>query len=89
MIIVFEFFPYYAYWRAQGTPKLPKRIVRASLAGHRLWDEGLVEHLGERRYRVHRSKKEYDESDDDVAHDSQDDDNGETDDEEGASRKKL
>lgn len=73
MIIIFEFFPYYAYWREHGGAKLPIRMIRASLAGHRLWDQGFVEHLGKRRYRVHHNPKAVSTENDDLELDDDED----------------
>ncbi|KAG8955776.1 hypothetical protein FRC03_011062 [Tulasnella sp. 419] len=52
MIILYEYFPFYRYWRSSGAKQVPQYLITASLRGHALWERGLIDVIGEQRYRV-------------------------------------
>lgn len=57
MILVYEFFPYYRYWRDRKLSKSSLERIKIIEAGHRLWESGAVESLGPRKFRIWTTRK--------------------------------
>lgn len=57
MIIVYDFFPFYARWRSSGTPQLRRDLISASWRGHRTWEKGLITVYPGRKYLIHPLSK--------------------------------
>lgn len=53
MIIVMEFFAFYAYWRSKGPGAPPVHLHIANYVGYLLWDGRRVERLQDRVYRIY------------------------------------